>query len=302
MPDGARVRAEEAEWKPSTDKTETTLAGTYGEYKVKHGFTDDPADGWEYEVKITMTVNDRATAEKIGWVQVVRRSKGGGGGWATGKDDQGMTEERAKRTDSKTGFRVDRVSAPEKKTPFYGMTKGGDGSLTAAATTVVGKHGGSNPYLYDVPGLYDKDELEFVSTATDMSTGRQYDAVRWGSKYDKAGKVATEVTPTLVKAGDDVVAGRDRAINKWNTDVAGGDIDKVPTTADPEATSRTLSAQLGAAGVDERGVASALKAVTDADLRKRIQACYKTETGRTLADDLKAHMSKDALTGLDAWL
>jgi hypothetical protein len=113
--DNARTVAEEAEWKPSTDKTETTLAGTYGEYKVKHGFTEDPTDGWEYEVKITMTANDKATAEKIGWVQVVRRSKGAGGGWAAGTDDRGMTDERAKRTDAKTGFPFDRVSAPRRK-------------------------------------------------------------------------------------------------------------------------------------------------------------------------------------------
>lgn len=59
---------------------------------------------------------------------------------------------------------------------------------------------------------------------------------------------------------------------------------------------------LGGSSVDEAGATSALKAVTDADLRKRIQACYKLETGRALADDLKAHLSKDALTGLEAWL
>lgn len=297
-----KAMAEEETWKPSTAKKTDTLAGTYGEYKVKHGFAYDAIDGWSYEVELTMTANEKATAEKIGWIQTVRRSKGSGGGWASGKDDQGMTDERAKRTDDKTGFRVDRASAPDKKTPFYGMDKGSDGKLSAASNTKVGKHGGTNAYLYDGPGLYDKDELEFVSTATDMATGAQYDAVHWGCKYDKAGKVATETTPALIKAGDELLAGRDRAINKWNTDIAKGDIDKVPTTADPAATARTLSGQLGGTGVDEAGVTTSLKAVTDEDLRKRIQACYKVETGRSLADDLKTKLSKDALTGLDAWL
>src|SRR5262249_21377041 len=92
----AHAVSEEREWKPSSGKNAPTRAGTNGEYKVNQGFTEDPTDGWEYEVKITMTANDKTTAEKIGWVQVVRRSKGAGGGWATGKDDQGMTDERAK--------------------------------------------------------------------------------------------------------------------------------------------------------------------------------------------------------------
>jgi len=293
---------EEQPWKPSEDKTETKLTGTYGEFSVKHGFNYDTSTGWEYEVKITMKANDKAKAGKIGWIQVVRRTKGSGGGWATGKDDQGMTEERAKRTDAKTGFRVDRVSAPEKKTPFYGMNKGNDGKLSAGGNTTIGKHGGADAYLYDAPGLYDKDELEFVSTATDLDTGAQYDAVRWGCKYDKDGKVATEVTPTLITAGEDLLAGRDRAINKWNTDVATGDIDKVPTTADPAATAKTLSGMLSGSKVDEAGVANTLKGITDGDLRKRVKASYQLETGKTLADDLRAHLGKDALAGLDEWL
>jgi hypothetical protein len=293
---------EEGEWKPSTDKAETKLTGTYGEYTVKHGYNYDTDSGWEYEVKITMKANDKAKADKIGWIQVVRRTKGSSGGWATGKNDQGMTEERAKRTDSKTGFRVDRASATEKKTPFYGMNKGTDGKLSAGGNTKIGKHGGTDAYLYDAPGLYDKDELEFLSTATDIDTGTQYDAIKWGAKYDKAGKVATEITPELVKAGDPMMAGRDRAINKWNTDVATGDIDKVPTTADPAATAKTLSGMLGGTGVDEESVKKCLKDITDADLRKRICACYKLETGRELGTDLSSNLSKEALSGLEAWL
>lgn len=299
---GAQSEYEEAEWKPSVAKTETKLTGTYGEYTIKHGFNNDPSTGWEYEVKIEMAANDKAKADKIGWIQVVRRTKGASGGWATGKDDQGMTEERAKRTDAKTGFRVDRVSAPDKKTPFYGMNKGSDGKLSAGGNTKVGKHGGTNPYLYDAPGLYDKDELEFLSTATALDTGTQYDAIKWGCKYDKAGKIATEITPSLVLAGDAMMAGRDRAINKWNTDVATGDIDKVPTTADPAETAKTWAGMLGVASVDEAGLTSALKAVTDADLRKRICACYQIETGRALSADLKAHLSAAALVGLESWL
>jgi hypothetical protein len=293
---------EEQPWKPSEDKTETKLTGTYGEFSVKHGFNYDTSTGWEYEVKITMKASDKAKAGKIGWIQVVRRTKGPGGGWATGKDDQGMSEERAKRTDSKTGFRVDRVSAPEKKTPFYGMNKGTDGKLSAGGNTKIGKHGGADAYLYDAPGLYDKDQLEFVSTATDLDTGTQYDAVHWGCKYDKTGKVATEVTPTLITAGEDLLAGRDRAINKWNTDVATGDIDKVPTTADPAATAKTLSGMLSGSPVDAPRVASTLMATTDGDLCKRVKASYKLETGKALADDLRAHLAKEALAGLDEWL
>jgi len=41
--------------------------------------------------------------------------------------------------------------------------------------------------------------------------------------------------------------------------------------------------------------------VTDADVRARVAACYKLETGRELKADLEAKLSADELKGLDAW-
>jgi hypothetical protein len=306
---------EEAVWAPPTTKTETKLAGTYGEYTVKCGFIYDSGD-WSYETEITMHANEKAkAANRIGWVQVVRRSKGALAGWGTSATDQGMTRERQKRTDQKTGWRVDRVSAPEKKTPFYGMSKQADKSLTAASNTKVGKYGGDDAYLYDAPGLYDKDEVQFLSVATDMDTGAQYDAISWGAKYDATGKVAIGETPKIIKAGDDRMAGGDAAINLWNNKVAGGDIDKVPTLQDPADTAQNAMVALTSGGGGGGTVAklvsdknrleklrTSLGSVSDPNVRARVKAVYRTQTGREIADDLRAQLSGDDLKEFQAWL
>jgi hypothetical protein len=299
MKDEEAAPDEEAEWTPSTDKTETKLSGTYGDYVVKHGFSNTD-DGWSYEAEITMKPNAKAKADKIGWIQVVRRSKSDKGGWATAEKDKGMDAERAKRTDQKTGWRVDRKSAITKKTPFYGMDKGTDGKLTATNNTKIGKHGGDDPYLWDRPGLFAKDQMQFLSTATDMATGTQYDAISWGCTYDKAAKIAIGETPAIVKAGDERMAGRDIAINKWNSDVAKGDIDKVPTTVDPGAIAQTVVGAL-TLGTDEDALRQALKGITNTDVKMRVKAAYKALTGSSLYDDLWGRLRPEELKEFDAW-
>ena len=287
---------EEAGWSPATSHAETKLTGTFGEYTVKHGF-----NAAEYYIEITMKPNAKATAAKIGFVQVVRRSNGDKGGWSTGAKDQGMTAERAKRTDQKTGWRVDRTSAPEKKTPFYGMNKGSDGKLTASNHARVGKHGGDDPWIRDKSALLANDKMQFLSTATDMAKGTQYDAIAWGFTHDKANQTATEETPTIVKAGDERMAGRDIAIDKWNTDAAGGDVDKVPTTADPGATARELVGALHGWGTNEDAIRKALKPISDADLKARVKAAYKALAGRELYDDLHDTLGADQLKTFEQW-
>lgn len=297
----------EEDFKPTTGTKKTTVKGTFGDYEVEHGLTKlhdktrNPPWG-EYTLKITMKPNAKTGTSTIAFVQTVRRLTTGGG-WATKATDSGMNAERAKRTDSKTGFRVDRYDATATKTPFYGMQKGGDGKLTETSNTHQGKHGGDDPWMKDVPGTLDPDKIQFTATATDIADGIQFDAIGWGFEYDSAKKVYSEETPSLVMAGSERMAGRDRAISKWNTDVAttGSGIDKVPTKSDPAAVATTLQTALSAATVDKTAVRTTLLAVTDADVRARVAACYKLETGRELKADLEAKLSVDELKGLDAW-
>lgn len=303
---GAAVRPEE-DWKPGTGTKTSTLTGTFGDYAIEYGLTTAPdpkkADGWGlYYIKITMTPNAKTGSNKIAFVQVIRRGEIGGA-WQTKATDPFMTAERAKRTDPKSGFRIDRYDATQAKTPFYGMQKG-SGGVSETSNSHAGKQGGDKPWMKDSAGVGPNAEIaEFVATATDQTDGTQFDAVKWGFKYDLTSKTYAEVTPVLVKAGSAEIAGRDRAIKKWNDDVAtsGSGIDKAPVKSDPAGTASTLAAALGAAKVDEATVTSTLKAITDADLRLRVAACYEMETGRKLSDDLKAKLSATAAGGLTDW-
>lgn len=303
---GDATRPDE-DWKPATGTKTTTLTGTFGDYTVDHGLTSAPdpkkTDGWgDYYIKITMTPNAKTGSSNIAFVQVVRRGEVSGG-WHTKATDPFMGAERAKRTDPKSGFKVNRYDATKAKTPFYGMQKSGSG-ISETSNTHAGKFGGDKPWMKDVPGVGPNPEnAEFVATATDQADGTQFDAVKWGFKYEATSKTYVEVAPVLVKAGSAEIAGRDRAIKKWNDDVAtsGSGIDKVPTKNDPASTANSLAAALGAAKVDEAKVTSALAAITNADLRLRIAACYEMETGRKLSDDLKAKLSATAVGGLTDW-
>jgi hypothetical protein len=300
------IRADE-DWKPATGTKTTTLTGTFGDYTVEHGLTKAPdptkSDGWgDYHLKITMTPNTKTGTSTIAFVQVVRRGEISGA-WHTKATDPFMGAERAKRTDPKSGFKVDRYDATKAKTPFYGMQKGSSG-VSETSNTHAGKHGGDKPWMKDTPGVGPNAEnAEFVATATDQSDGTQFDAVKWGYKYESTSKTYAELTPVLIKAGSAEIAGRDRAIKKWNDDIAtsGSGIDKAPVKDDPAGTASTLAAALGAAKVDEAAVTSTLKAITDADLRARVAACYEMETGRKLSDDLKAKLSATAAGGLTDW-
>lgn len=110
----------EEDFKPTTGTKKTIVKGTFGDYEIEHGLTKlydktrTPPWG-EYTLKITMKPNARTGSSAIGFVQTVRRLTSGGG-WATRATDSGMNAERAKRTDSKTGFRVDRYDATATKT------------------------------------------------------------------------------------------------------------------------------------------------------------------------------------------
>jgi len=287
------------DWSPETTaELETTLVGRYGEYTIKQAFLGIT----DYRCELTMKPNAKAKGKQIGWVQVVRRAKLGKP-WGTHDKEQGISEDKARRTDAKTGFRVDRHDPEATKTPFFGMAKGDDGKLTAGRHVAVGKHGGADPHMIDTPTLYGEDDLEFISTPTDIATGAQYDAIKWGCVQNCATRIAQHVTPTIVEAGDDDMAGRDRAINLWNSDVANDDIDKVPLHADPAGIAKQLGGMLAAgAETDERAVRDALAKIKDGELRKRVIACYLLETGATLSADLERKLSREALDGLAAWL
>lgn len=158
-----------------------------------------------------MTPNAKTGSSTIAFVQVVRRGEISGT-WHTKATDPFLGAERAKRTDPKSGFKVDRYDATQAKTPYYGMQKTGSG-VSETSNTHPGKHGGDKPWMKDTPGVGPNPEnAEFVATATDQADGTQFDAVKWGFKYEASSKTYAEVTPVLVKAGSAEVAGRDRAI------------------------------------------------------------------------------------------
>lgn len=222
----------EEDFKPAIGTKETKLTGTFGEFSVKHGLTKAPSKGdlGEYAAHIEMTPNKQTGDSKIAFVQVVRSANEPGSAWHTKKDDPGMTADRAKRTDAKSGMRVDRADPAEDKTPFYGMYKDDKGQLNAYSTARVGWFGGPKPMLDDAPSVADPRTREFVATAMDTKTGTEFGAVNWGFSFDSKSKHSGEVTPNLVDAKSDLIKGRDTAMDKWNTEVATKDsgIDKVP--------------------------------------------------------------------------
>ncbi|KAB2898096.1 MAG: annexin [Kofleriaceae bacterium] len=294
------------DWKPAIGKNTTALKGVYGDFSVEHGLTSAPdpskADGWgDYFLKIEMTPNAKVGTSKIAFIQVVRRGEVSGA-WHTKSSDPYMGAERAKRTDAKSGFKVDRYDATKAKTPFYGFNKSATGAVAPGANTAIGEHGGAKAMLKDVPGVGPNPEnAEFVATATDTTDGTQFDAVKWGFKYEASSKTYAEVTPTLVLAGSTEIAGRDRAIKKWNDDVATGDIDKVPVKDDPVAVAKILQTAMSGIGTDEATIFATLKPITSPDLRKRVAACYQMETGNSLASDLKSELSGDDLKKVADW-
>jgi hypothetical protein len=98
-----------------------------------------------------------------------------GSAWHTKEDDPGMTAERAKRTDAKSGMRVDRADPAEDKTPFYGMYKDDKGQLNAYSTARVGWFGGPKPMLDDAPSVADPRTREFVATAAAAAAPRAWE-------------------------------------------------------------------------------------------------------------------------------
>jgi hypothetical protein len=227
----------EEDFSPKTGTKVTELKGASGVFKVTHGLTKAPSKAGfgEYSMLIEMTPNKSVGTSEIGFVQVSRQGKPSGG-WATEKTDEYMTEDKAWRTEKKGGWRVDRADAKGDKTPFYGMFKNDKGQIKQYSTAAVGKFGGGVAKLSDTPGVGDPDKMEFTATVMDMKSGVEHGAVSWGYEFNSKAKAWTEETPALVATGSDRMQGRDRAIDKWNADVATGasGIDKVPRPPSPK--------------------------------------------------------------------
>jgi len=292
---------ESTDWVSNVRLKETKLKGKYGEYAMSGAFVPGTVKQWGYRVELEMKPNGKAKSERIAWVQVVRRYDNRADDWAKRSQEQGMTPDRARRTDPKSGFRVDRATSTEGKSPFYGMNKQPDGTRTPSSKVRIGKYGGDNPWMRDTPELYNKDQVEFVTTATDMETGTPFDAIQWGVTLDTAASVATPDIPKLIEGGDSHIAGRDRAIDLWNREIANGTIDKLPTTSNPPATARALSALI-AAGKQPAKIVELLATITDPDLRKRVATCYREETDRPLREDLRKVLSDTDRKRLGGWL
>ncbi|ACK69227.1 hypothetical protein PCC7424_0771 [Gloeothece citriformis PCC 7424] len=216
---------------PSLGRKNTNLKGTYGEFKVEHGLDKAPtkSEYGEYYIKIEMTPNDKTGSSEIGFLQTARRGTSAGN-WSTKASDAGMTKERAERT-TKSGWRVDRADPGKDKTPLYGMTKNKSGKVVSRGNAQTGKFKGSNPWMWDTPGVLDPTAMQFVATAIDVSTGTSFGAVLWGFEYDSSSSHYQEQTPTLLSSGNALLKQRDEAIDKWNKSVAtpGSGIDQAPT-------------------------------------------------------------------------
>lgn len=227
---------EKEKFSPKTGTTNTKLKGTYGDFSVEHGLTKVPnktksgtAGFGEYSIQITMTPNAKTGTSEIGFLQVYRQGKTGGG-WAMKKGENFLTEEEAKRTEQKEGWAVDRANPKRDKTPLYGMFKNDKGALKQYSYTTVGQFKGSNAVLGDTPAVADPDRMEFTSTAMDISNGTQFGAVGWGFEFDSGSKKYSETVPELVPESSDRLKGRDRAMETWDKIVAVKDsgIDKIP--------------------------------------------------------------------------
>jgi len=232
----AETAKEKEKFSPKTGTTNTKLKGTFGDFSIDHGLTKVPdktkagqAGFGEYSIKIAMTPNAKTGTSKIGFLQVYRQGKTGGG-WAMKKGENFLTEEEAARTEQKEGWAVDRANPKRDKTPLYGMFKDDKSALKQYSYTTVGQHKGSNAVLGDTPAVADPDRMEFTSTAMDISDGTQFGAISWEYEFDSASKKYSESVPELVKEGSERLKGRDRAMAMWDKVVAvkGSGIDKIP--------------------------------------------------------------------------
>jgi anthranilate phosphoribosyltransferase len=71
---------------------------------------------------------------------------------------------------------------------------------------------------------------------------------------------------------------------------------------DPAGTADILIAAMSGIGTDEAKVISTLTAITAADLRLRVAACYERETGRKLKDDLMKSLGASEQKKVPEWL
>ena len=292
---------------PAVGTKTTTLVGTFGDYTVIHGLTQNydasRSPPWgQYKARITLKPNAKTGEHDVALIQTWRQKDVASGTRVTAANPPNVTADEASRMDPKTGMAVDRSSPARDKTPFFGMARIG-GGLTEYSTAHKGKFGGDDAFIEDKPGFNDPYEIEFTTTATDMTDGTPFDAISWGFKYDSAGKTFAEVTPFVVKAGSEQLAARDRAYKKWNDSVAtsGSGIDAIAIPFDPVTAATTVHTALTAGPVDAAKVRTTLLAITDADKQARTAACYGVETGHKLKDDLTAKLSAEDRKGLEAW-
>lgn len=226
---GSAPHREMGGFKPKMGKTKTSFGNGFGDFEAQHGLQSRPsASSWGgYYFNLEMTPKETTGESEIGFVQVARQSESGGD-ISKEATDYKMNDYFAGLTEQESGWALDRANASRDKTPFYGMYNDSAGNTQQYSTSKVGKFGGSKALLHDVPSVGMKDKMEFTATAMDMKTGKEFGAVAWGFEYNEADKVYKEETPKLINSGSERLAGRDRAVDHWNDNIATGDIDKVP--------------------------------------------------------------------------
>jgi hypothetical protein len=263
-----------------------TLKGKYGTYTVQFSTVklnnDEGAKQDAVKIHIAMQADEKLVkSRQVGFVQVTRRSEDGGKSWATNKS-QAMSEERVRRTDKKTGYRVDRTD--DAKSPFYGASRK-DGELTTGSSAKLGKPSGAE--LKDRPWVFPNHHMEFISTATDTSTGQQYDAISWG--YRASASSVEMIEPSIIDTYDERLAGRDRAIHQWNDKIAteDGGIDSVPTQYDPLDAVGLLKTNIETPNKDAARITLENPHNRTAERIHKVKVNYQLETGRSLASDLK---------------
>jgi len=262
-----------------------TLPGKYGDYLVQFAPVKVTKDGEKHDaikINIKMTPKANVTARQVGYIQVTRLSEDGGRTWATQKS-QAMSDQRVKRTDKKTGFRVDR--GEDDKTAVYGTSKSDDGGLKATDNAKLGNPGGAE--MTDRPWVLPSKHAEFISTATDTTTGQQFDAISWGYKADATHVEAIE--PSIIDTYDERLAGRDRAIHQWNDKIAteDGSIAKAPIDFDPVEAAGMLKQNLEGGNKDFLKMTLENPSNRTPEHIKKIKVQYQMETGKALASDLK---------------
>jgi len=292
--DAQRASLPVKSWKGAQKRT---LTGKYGTYAIDFGAVHYKGNGQDEDrpkINIDMTPHSNVvTSAQIGFLQVTRFMEPGAKDWSKNEQSKQLSGARVAKTDSKTGWRVDRMDT--EKTPYYGTSRNDNGDLVTGPDS--GNHVGAHPVLRDRPDATPGTRAEFIATATDTQTGQQFDAISWGYRVDDNGAVQMD-EPKIIESYDERLIGRERAINQWNGATDG----EKSKTFDPVKISNLLFSAKNSKDVGMlRGLLSDAENQTPEHIEK-VKLHYQFEYGHSLKSDLIAALGAADERTFKVWL